>query len=453
MNISCRYFGRLGRRFKLNAMAVALLAFCTQAGAIDLLDSYDQALQHDAITNAAKANAEAGREALPQAVAQFMPNVSFSYSKSRVQQQRTTGSLEFPKQSYPSSSQTLTIRQPIFRVNLLDQYSVATAEVENTEAMLSREIQNLAVKTSSAYFEALLAQDRLVSIQAQKELYANQLRSAEISFKAGFGMRTDIDAFRASYDRAVADEIEAKQLIDYNLQQLSTFIGVQAESLSTLNKVRFHPDHFTVGILEDWIEKAASASPEVKSLKAKVDVAEAKVKVAQTGHYPTVDLIAQYSKSQSDNIYFTGTATDTKSIGLQLNVPLFAGGSVNSMVREAAAIHEAAGHNYLDALNRISLQTRKEFNALKEGTAQIHALEQSLRSYEQLVISNQKGVLAGTRSTIDVLTAQQQKFDAEMRLAEARYHFLLAWITLNSYIGGANPELISQVNENFLKSN
>lgn len=453
MNNASGYVDGLGRSFRVNMIA-ALLAFCSHAGATDLLESYDQALANDAILNAAKAKADAGREALPQARAQLMPNVSFGYNRNRNFQQRsTTNGADFPKQSYTSEAETVTLKQPIFRKNLFEQYTVATSELENAEAVLNREIQSVAVRIASAYFEALLAQDRLRLIDAQKTLYSNQLRSAEIAFKAGFGVRTDIDAYRASYDRVKADEIEVRQLIDYNIQQLSYLMGGPIESLSTLNKARFHPDHFVIGTLDDWVNKAVDSSPEIKALKAEVDATAAKVKVAEAGHYPTLDLVAQYSNSQSDNAYFSGSNLDSKSVGVQLNVPIFAGGYVNSTVREADALYREAGHNYLDALNRVRLQARKEFNALKEGAAHIYALEQSVRSNEQLVISSQKGMIAGTSSTIDILTAEQQKFDAEIRLAEARYRFILAWITLNSYAGEASSGLIAQVNENFLHSN
>ena len=420
--------------------------------ALDLKEAYELAYKNDATTNAARARANSDREALPQAKAQLMPNISFTYNKSRIEQQRSIDGVDQPKQNFPSMSQSLSIRQPIFRANLFANYVSANAEVENAEAVLTKNLQDMATRVTEAYLNTLLAQDRLNLVTVQKDLYSKQYDSALKAFKAGFGVKTDIDAYRASIDRIIASEISVQQQIDYSKQQLEYYISQPVRDVASFNPEFFRSDQFVIGQLEDWISLANQSNNELKALKANIDIAEAQIKVKFSGHLPTLDLVAQYTKSESESMFFVGQEINSRSVGLQLNVPIFAGGYNNSLVREAQAKLEEAQFKYQETNNRVLMDIKRNYNALKEGVAQIYAIEQSLKSDEQLVVSNKKGVIAGTRTVLDVLNSENQKFDTMLKLAQARYGFLQSWVALNALAGQANIELITEVNRNF-KSN
>ena len=76
----------------------------------------------------------------------------------------------------------------------------------------------------------------------------------------------------------------------------------------------------------------------------------------------------------------------------------------------------------------------------------MRALEVALASADQVVLSNQKGVLAGTRTTLDVLIVEQQRFNTQVDLARARYQLLVSWATLLGYVGDLNVEQIGRIN-------
>jgi outer membrane protein TolC len=169
--------------------------------------------------------------------------------------------------------------------------------------------------------------------------------------------------------------------------------------------------------------------------------------MARAGHLPTVDIVAQhtYSKGDSNNV-FPRTENTTNYVGLQVSVPIFSGGGVNSAVRQTTAAAEEARASYEFAGDDLRLKVQQQFDAVKAGISRVQALERAMVSADQNVLSNQKGVQAGTRTTLDVLIVEQQRFNTQVDLTKARYQILVSWATLLSYVGDLNGEQIARIN-------
>lgn len=432
------------------ALVVALLGAslpAAPAAAIDLLRSYELALVNDGQLKVAKARADGGREALPQATAQLYPNVSFSYSYGHTEQDRTLESVSSPTQYYPSRAGSLTLRQPIYRMQLFSQFEEAKSRVRAADAQLDTDYQRLGVRVATTYFEALFAYDRLALIVNQKMAYEAQLRAAKRAFDAGSGTRTDIDEIQARYDLLLADEIKAQQAIGASTEQLKIFVGEPIRSLSILDPARFDASAYDPVSLPQWIDRALVYNPELRTLKARYDVAMSGIKTAKSGHHPTLDLVLQHSESVGDSSNtFPRSETKTSYAGVQLSIPIFAGGYVNSTVRQAIAAAEEARESYEFARDDLRLRVKREFDTLQAGISRVRALGVALTSADQVVLSNQKGVVAGTRTTLDVLTVEQQRFNTQVDLTQARYQLLVSWASLLGYVGDLNTEEISRIN-------
>jgi len=438
--------GKGVRRVLIGTLIAAGLN-ATPATAIDLLRCYELARLNDGQLKVARARADAGREALPQANALLLPNVSAAGAYGRSEQDRSLGNLSEPTQYFPSRSGTLTLRQPVFRLNLLSRREEAKANVKGVDAQLDTDYQAMGVRIATAYFEALFVHDSLALIGSQKASYVAQLRAAKMALGAGTGTRTDIDDIQARYDLLLADEIRAQQGITAATEQLEIFIGEQITVLSTLDPASFRADAHDPGSLTKWLEQALEYNAELRTLKARWDAAVAGVDTAQAGHLPTVDLLLQHSESLGESTNLSPrTEIRSNYIGLQLNVPIFNGGYVNSTVRQATAAAEEARESYEYARDDLRLKVKREFDALKSGISRVRALEVALASSDQVVVSNQKGVLAGTRTTLDVLLVEQQRFNTQVDLAKARYQLLVSWATLQSYVGELDATQIGRIN-------
>lgn len=434
------------------ALLAALIgaALCTPVWALDLSQAYQAALLQDATLRGTQAATAARHERLPQTRAQLLPSLSFSASRNRNALESNTrnflGKPVTTHSNYTSSSEALTLKQPLFRAYQMADYRQAQAQVEDADALLERELQNVGVRVSGAYFEALLTAEQLALVLAQKSAYTSQLDAAKKRFAAGSGTRTDIDEAQAALDMNVAQELEVRQNVDFTRRQLQTLVNQPIDHLATLDPAKMallppSPDR-----LEDWTARAESSSPEMRSLRAQLEAARREVEKAQAGHLPTLDAVAQWSRTESDTVTSVNNRYTNKSIGLQLNVPIFSGGYVNSLVRQALAEQERA-EQALEALRRdLGMRVHREFRGVTEGVLKVRALEQAVRSSGQVALSNQRSFEAGSRTLIDTLNAEQQKVQAQRDLAHARFIYLISRVRLQALTGGEKTEVIDQIN-------
>ena len=443
--------GRTGLR--LTSLVSACLALCslaTPAWSLDLRQAYDAAYDNDATIRAARAGAQSRRELLPQAQAQRLPNVSFSAGRNYNDlTSKTRNMLNQPvtqKNNYYSGNQTLSVRQPLYRPYLSALVRQAQAQVADADATLEHDEQSLVTRVGEAYFDALLAQDQQALVAAQKTTYRTQLDAAQKSLAAGSGTRTDIDEAQARLDMTLAQELEAQQNVEFTRHRLEVLTGQNVDRLAALDVQQFTPSAPMPASVEAWIERAEQTSPEMQALRAQMEAAQQEITKAQAGHKPTLDAIAQWARSSSDSVTSVNSRYDNKVLGLQLNVPLYAGCYVSSTVRQAVAAHERAREMLEATRLDLGVRVHREFRGMTEGVLRIQALEQAVRSGEQALRSNQKSFEAGIRTTLDVLNAVQQKTLAQRDLAQARYVYLASYLRLQSLVGEDRQSSVAQVN-------
>ncbi|MCF8161387.1 MAG: TolC family outer membrane protein [Polaromonas sp.] len=432
------------------AVGSTLLCMSLPASPMDLLQAYQAAQSNDASILASRATAVAERERLPQARAQLFPNLSASLSHNKNDLESTApnffGVEQTTNSSYPSNNKTLTLRQPVFRKQLMAQYRQAAAQVDDADAALAVEEQNLAVRVSGAYFEAMLTHDQLALVLAQQKAFTEQLDAARKTYAAGSGTRTDVDEAQARLDMNLAQEIEARQDVAYTLQQLQTLVNQPIDKLATLRVASLELLEPQPNRLQDWLDRAELSNPQLQSLRARVEIARHETEKARAGHYPTLDAIAQWTDSDSESVSNTKQRYVNKLVGVQLNIPLFAGGYVNSQVRQTLAGLERAGQLLEAGRRDLGLRVNKEFRGVTENIPKIRALEQALRSADQMVLSSQKSFQAGSRTILDISNAEQQRVVVQRDLAQSRYMYLISKIRLLALVGGADFEAVAAVN-------
>lgn len=450
---SANVSGKSRMRLPIRAMGCLglWLGLAGMAWSMDLRQAYDAALENDATIRASRAGTAATRERLPQARSQLRPNVSLNagrnYNDLLSHGQNFLGQPTKNEANYYSSSQGLAVRQPLYRPFLTASVRQAQAQVDDAEATLERDEQSLLVRVGEAYFDALLADDQLTLILAQKSTYATQLDAAAKSFAAGAGTRTDVDEARARLDLTLAQELEARQNQDFMRRRFDVLTGQEGGAqLARLDIERFAAQAPVPASVDAWIERAEQASPELQALRAQVEAARQEIEKAKAGHLPTLDAVAQWSRTNSDSVTSVNSRYENKTIGLQLSVPLYSGGYVSSTVRQAVATQERVQEIHEATRRDLSIRVHREFRGITEGVLRISALEQAVRSAEQALLSNRKSFQAGLRTTLDVLNAEQQKTLALRDLAQARYVYLVSRLRLQSLAGDDRQASIAEIN-------
>jgi outer membrane protein/protease secretion system outer membrane protein len=432
------------------ACLLAVAGLSPAAWALDLRAAYEAALVQDSGIRMARAGAQAGSERLPQARAQWLPNVTFNASRNKNKLDGSSpnvlGVVQDSQSEYFSQNQSLTVRQTVFNRAKSADVEQAGFQVADSNALLSLELQNLGVRVSTTYFAALLADDQLGLLLSQETFVRAQLDAAQKSLVAGSGTRTDIDEVQARLDMHAAQLLEARQSVDYARQQLSVLIRQPVDQLAGLDAARMSFSSATASTLLQWQSLAEQHSPELRVLEARNDAARLQIAKSRAAHMPTVDLVAQWSVSESEYVTRLNSTYDTRSMGVQLSVPLFAGGYVNSTVRQSLAEHERTSEVLEATRLDLNLRVHKEFRGVTEGELRIKALEQAVRSANQVVLSSRKSAQAGLRTVLDVLKAESLQVESTRDLMRARYDFLLSKLRLAALAGLLTQETVFEVN-------
>jgi outer membrane protein/protease secretion system outer membrane protein len=432
------------------AMTASALTASAQASALDFKQVYQAALEQDATIRASRAAADSGRERLPQARAGLLPQISASAGRNFNSLDTTSpnilGELGTTNDRYFSDNKSVQLRQPVVNMQRWLQFEQAKSMVAETEATLDRDLQNLVVRVAGAYFEYLMSDEQLELVLAQKKMYTSLVDAAKKGIAAGSGTRTDIDDAQARLDMASAQELEARQNQDQTRRQLEVLINQPVATVAKLNVPALKLVGPVPASLDEWTSRAEKNSPEIKAMQARLEAARREVSKSQAGHLPTLDAVAQWSNSGSENITRINSRYENKSIGLQLNVPLFSGGYVNSTIRQAVA-EQTRAEETLEALRRdLGVRVHKEFRGVSEGVMRVRALEQAVRSAEQMMKSTQMSFKAGSRTQLDVLNAQQQYTMALRDLAQARFVYLMSKVKLASLAGDDAVASVDDVN-------
>ncbi|EJF70054.1 heme acquisition outer membrane efflux protein HasF [Pseudomonas sp. Ag1] len=409
-----------------------------------MLDAYDLALRNDPTFQAAIQEREAGEENRIIGRAGLLPNLSWSYSNSRneseVTQSTAVGNVTSDR-DYRSYASTLTLQQPLLDYEAYARYRQGAAQALFADERFRSKSQELAVRVLSAYSQALLAQERIELSRAQKRAYAERLQLNERLLKGGEGTRTDVLETQARLSLAQAEEIESLDTQDAALRELEAIVGqpLQIDELAPLTR-QFEIPPLEPNRFETWREIAMANNPELKSQHHALDVAEYEVERKRAGHMPKVSLYASSRQTSSDSESSYNQKYDTNSVGIQVSLPLFAGGSVSASTRQAANQLSQAQYELDAQTARTLIELRKQFNLNTSGAAKVRAYEMAVSSATALVTATKKSVTGGERVNLDVLDAEQQLFTARRDLADARHAYLLARIQLKYFAGLLNEQ-------------
>lgn len=362
---------------------LALLSFSAVSEAADLIEVYRAAQSHDAQFAAARAQLAAGREKLPQGKAGLLPTVTLGANTTwNDLESRSRASGTTIERSYNTNGWSVTLTQPLYRWQNWIGYQQAELAVTAAELQFTQATQDLALRVAQAYFDVLLAQEALATVRAQKAAIAEQLEAAKRNFEVGTATITDTHEAQARYDLVLAQEIAAENDLAVKRQTLATIAGLAPETLKRLK------DHIEIRQpqpegMEPWVAAAEHDNPLVKLAQTSLESALRESEKQRAGHYPTLDLVATHGKSASGFSSSTGGGLDstTSTIGLQLAVPLYAGGALSSREREAAALAEKARADLDQARRQSALAARQAYLGVTSGLAQIKALEEIGRAH------------------------------------------------------------------------
>ena len=427
------------------AFALACLAPLAQAQSLVAL--YESARAFDATYQSAKLQYDANLARADQARAGILPSAGLSAGASRVNVDSTT-SPAGGGTSFNTQNATLSASQPLYRPGNWANYEQGFRQVDLARAQLEAASQDLIVRTSQAYFDVLAAQDTLAFVRAQKEAVNEQLAFAKRNFEVGTSTITDTREAQARFDLVGAQEIAAENDLRVRKIALDQLVGITESQPQALAVPVRLPDVVPAEV-GTWVSQSEAVSPAIRQARSNAEIADLEVKKAEAGHKPTLDATASYNVTKNpSNTAQAGISSraNTGSVGLLLNVPLFAGFSTQNRIRETLALRDRALSDLEGTRRSVSQNVRTAYFGVQSGQGQVRALEAAELSSQSALDANKLGYQVGVRINIDVLNAQSQLFQTKRDLAQARYNVLLGGLRLRQASGTLTPEDLQQVN-------
>lgn len=410
---------------------------------MDLSQALDLALKNDKAYQSAIYENAAASQVIAITRANLMPNVSMSYSRSKNDAERTiTNSNGVPfrdSPNYASESASLSLRQPLINMEALARFRQGSAQADYSEAVLTGRTQELMTRLFGAYVDTLYAQDLIRLASAQRAALQENRIANERMFEKGAGTSTDMLETQARFELAQAQVLEAEDNLDSMRRKLMAITGPTDSVLDTLSdKIGFlalKPERY-----EAWEEIALGSNAEIISQRHLVTAAEQDLKRNQAGHLPRVDLVAGLSKVTADSLLTFNQESTSRSIGVQMTIPIYSGGGVNASVSQSRANLDKTKSDLDLRTGNVQVELRKQFKLVVSGQARIEALSKAEQSALLVIEATKKSMLGGLRINLDLLNAQQQLFTTRRDLAQARYGYLLAYLRLRYTAGVLNVE-------------
>ena len=399
----------------------------------DLLSVYKLAIQNDPQFRAAQAEYRALLETKTQSVAVLLPSISASAHYTEHDDETITAATTPNK--YKTNGYNLKLTQPLYRHQNFVGLDQADAQVAQATAMFEYAKQDLIIRVAKQYFAVLAAEDDLEFAKAERKSIAEQLVQTEQRFNVGLIAITDVHEAKARYDQAVARSIVAENTLAISNETLREITATNHSTLAFLS-VKHPLVKPEPADINQWVKTANDQNTLLVASKKSVDVARAEVSKQSAGHYPTLDLTASHTFTEyGEGVSGGQRKQNNNTVSVQLNVPLYQGGLVNSLTRAAGYRLTQSREKFEQQKRATERQTRNAYLSVIANISQVKALRQALASSLIALEATQAGFEVGTRTAVDVLDSQRELYGARRDYAQVRYNYVLETLSLKLAAG------------------
>ena len=417
-----------------------------------LLDIYNEALVNDPTFKAAEYSYLADKELKVQGRAALLPSLTLSgstnwneyYQNKELQQQ------------YNSFSTSARVSQPLFRLDTWFQYRQSKSLTDAAEADFAFEQQNLLVRTAELYFGVLRAIDNLNAAISEEKAIKKQLDQAKQRFEVGLSAITGVQEAQLAYDLSKASRIRTEGSLYSARESLNALIGREIFSLNELGDGLLI-ELPTPNSKEKWVELALENNYQLKAAYLRKKAAKSSARSVASNHLPKIDIVGSQSESETNQFNYEGfnidgqgipvpSVTGRRNYSIQLSMPLFQGGAVNSRRKQAYSQYERANENTLFTERRIIQEVRSQYSNVLTLVANVNAQKQAVVSATSALEATQVGYKVGTRNVVDLLQAEKNLYSAEKNLANAKYDYILSNLKLSLASGTITPADIVKIN-------
>jgi len=418
----------------------------------NLLDIYNEALENDPTFKSAEYSYLADKEIVVQGRAALLPSITLSgttnwneyYQNDQLQQE------------YNSFSKSARVSQPLLRLDTWFNFKRSKSLTDAAEAEFAYEQQSLLVRTAELYFGVLRAIDNLNASVSEEKAIKKQLDQAQQRYEVGLSAITGVQEAQLAFDLSKAARINNEGNLFSAREALNALIGREIFSLDQLGDTLQISSPFP-NSKEEWVQLALKNNYQLKASYLRKDAAKSNARSAASNHLPKIDIVGSGSESETNQFNYEGfsingqgipvpAVTGRRNYSIQLSMPLFQGGAVNSRRKQAYSQYSQADENTLFTERRIIQEVRSQFSNVNTLVANVTAQKQAVISATSALEATQVGYKVGTRNVVDLLQAEKNLYSAEKNLANAKYDYILANLRLALAAGTIDPSDIVEIN-------
>jgi outer membrane protein len=432
---------------KRSLLVFLWLAFPLPGLADDMLSVYQLAVQSDPQLQAAKASYQATLEVIPQSRAALLPNIGATGVVTRDRYHNRSPAAGEPENSYATNKTFgAQLTQAIYERASFLKLEQTDSVVAKSKAQLTAAEQELILRVATRYFLVLGTQDNLAFVKGDKDAIGRTLDQAKQRFDVGLSAITDVLEAQARYDIAVSDEINAEKLLADAREALREVTGVEPGTLEILQpEIPLVPPDPAVE--QKWVDIATNQNPLLLAAREATESARQEIEIQRSGHYPTVDLTADYAWRNNDFGGFgISQERNDSSIGVQMTLPLYQGGLISANTRQSQYQFNQAQENQVQQLRATERQARDNFRGVMTGISKVTSLKQAVLSNEKALEAAEAGFEVGTRTIVDVLDTQRDLLGAKRDHARSRYDYLLDMLRLKQAAGILEEQDLNLIN-------
>src|SRR5258708_270357 len=416
------------------------------ADANDLKQFYELAQTRDTTLQGAHFQRDALVEARPQAIAQWLPQLSANASATRERAGFDTGPALGSQAADCAISSTgttqrcygtahalgLNMSETLWSFQYFSQLKEANFQVAAAEANYQGAQQSLLLRVAQAYFGILSAADQLATNVAERETFNTLLNQAKSREQTGVGPRSDVEQAQAFFDATEQSVIDARNALDDANLALTQIIGERVEKVAPLREdiPLLAPQPATV---DEWVTSARLDNFDVRTAQLNMEAASRDIGVQRGRGLPTISLTGSGSKITQDDVLGGNQGLDT--VGVSFNWPIFQGGAIASAVRQSRALFHQTQANYEAAQRSTEVQTRAAFRGIVTGIQRIGAARRAVESGQLAVEAMRRNGQFGTGNEFELLNAQNNYYAARRAYSQARYDYLTNVLTLKQQAG------------------
>jgi protease secretion system outer membrane protein len=433
------------------ASATPLPAPGSEQGVLSLSQAWRLARQHDPTYHAAISEREAGQSNRAIGRAGLLPQVSASLGRNRIR-----GTLETPGACGPTctdlnyTSRTNEIRatQAVFNWSRMAEYRQGHARADYSLAVFETKAKDSSIRLINRYFQTLLSYENVVLAKGKLQATQKQVKAAQRRLEGGEGTIPDVRESQSRRDLSRADLIKAEDALIVARRELQEMLGTAPLRLMALKR-DFEPQPLDPVTEGDWLAMAMTNNAEIRAGAESLRISGQEIDRTFGGHLPTLDLVAARRKVHAETIATRNQSSTTSSIGIQVALPIFAGGLTSAQVEQARHNRERSLRELAATRARVAVEVTRQYQAVVTGAQRADALLLAVKSSAEALKATEMGYQLGTRSVIDVLDAEEQSYRARLDLTQARLEYALARLTLAGVVGDLDAAVIDTVDSTY----